>query len=552
MFDAALREEWLAGDADAACRKWRVAHPERVHWFDTDNRHYRLDIDTPDDLERFSASTGHTLQWPAALAPKRWRRRSGRTMPSLRLTAARACAWALLIAGWVGVGSFALAFAPGMASGFALVALWLLALGAAAHCGHWRQHAAWLRGAALMRDRRRHRGGLWSAAHGGGLVALGFALLGWSALTALASGVVRSLRLAHRVTPAPPIAAAALGALCAGLVLGDVGDVIALGLRLGLFVVATAALLVALQHGAHLRPRAPGCRAGLFDCSLPAWPMGAWREPVQWPTLLAGLAMLPMMAALPWMAAWCRAQSVPPQAMVLLHLAAMFGPVLLLRALDRLVVAAPPVGGVRAAAGASAPPWSAWAPAPFDLLGLALAHGAAWGVAWGGQLWAPARRGQQGTSPLRAALGYALLTLLSVSWWSSSARAASQRRMHCSASPRQRPGCSAHRPGPLRGTQLLVRPRHLQHTQIVVPVADDLQPDRQARRRVAAVDRRRRLLAHVVRQRERDVLERPLRVVERARPTRRHRSAPGSPATARSRTAGTRATAASRNAAIWL
>jgi molybdenum cofactor cytidylyltransferase len=68
IFDAALRDEWLAGAADAACRKWRLAHPERVHWFDTDNRRYRIDIDTPEDLACFSASTGHTLTWPASLA----------------------------------------------------------------------------------------------------------------------------------------------------------------------------------------------------------------------------------------------------------------------------------------------------------------------------------------------------------------------------------------------------------------------------------------------------------------------------------------------------
>ena len=68
MFDAALRDEWLAGAADAACRKWRLAHPERVCWFDTDNRRYRIDIDTPEDIERFAATTGHALQWPAALA----------------------------------------------------------------------------------------------------------------------------------------------------------------------------------------------------------------------------------------------------------------------------------------------------------------------------------------------------------------------------------------------------------------------------------------------------------------------------------------------------
>jgi len=331
--------------------------------------------------------------------------------PSLRLTAARACAWALLVAGWIGIGSFAMAFAPGVGSGFALVALWLLALGGTATVATGGGLPAWLRALLFCTSAAITAIGLWSAAHGGGVAALLVALLGWAALTALASGVVRSLRLAQRAAPAPPIGAAALGALGAGLVLGDVGDVAALGWRLGLFVVATSVLLIALQRGANLRPRAPGCRAGLFDCSLPAWPDGAWREPTQWPTLLAGLAMLPMMAALPLMVAWCRAQAVAPQALLLAHLAAMFGPVWLFRrtiaswSLRRLSA----VCALLLALGAAV---VAWAPAPLDLLGLALAHGAAWGVAWGGQLWAPARRGQQGTSPLRAAAGYAVLTLM--------------------------------------------------------------------------------------------------------------------------------------------
>ena len=67
MFDAALRDEWLAGDVNMACRRWREAHPERVHWFDTDNGRYRVDIDTPDDLLRFTERTGHSLRWPATL-----------------------------------------------------------------------------------------------------------------------------------------------------------------------------------------------------------------------------------------------------------------------------------------------------------------------------------------------------------------------------------------------------------------------------------------------------------------------------------------------------
>ncbi|HEY6512917.1 MAG TPA: hypothetical protein VI032_13110 [Burkholderiaceae bacterium] len=333
------------------------------------------------------------------------------TTPSLRLTAARACAWSLLVAGWVGIGSFALAFAPDVASGVAVVALWLLALGGTATVATGGGLPTPLRALALCAIAAITAVSLWSAAHGGGVAALLLASLGWAALTALASGVVRSLRLAQRAMPAPPVAAAAVGALGAGLMLGDVGDVTSLGWRLGLFVVAVAVLLVALQRGVSLRPRAPGCRAGLFDCSLPAWPVGAWREPMQWPTLLAGLAMLPMMAALPLMAAWCRAESVPPQAMLMLHLAAMFAPALLLR---RSIAAWSPrrlsaLCALLLAAGAAT---VAWAPAPFDLLGLALTHGAAWSVAWGGQLWAPARRGEQGTSPLRAAAGYAVLTLL--------------------------------------------------------------------------------------------------------------------------------------------
>lgn len=68
MFDAALREEWLARGADLACRKWRERNPGRVHWFDTENQRYSVDIDTPEDLERFAASTGHRLIWPAAYA----------------------------------------------------------------------------------------------------------------------------------------------------------------------------------------------------------------------------------------------------------------------------------------------------------------------------------------------------------------------------------------------------------------------------------------------------------------------------------------------------
>jgi len=67
VFSAAVREQILAGDVRLGCRQWQQAHPQAVAPFVTDNRRYKVDIDTPDDLERFERETGHALRWPAAL-----------------------------------------------------------------------------------------------------------------------------------------------------------------------------------------------------------------------------------------------------------------------------------------------------------------------------------------------------------------------------------------------------------------------------------------------------------------------------------------------------
>jgi hypothetical protein len=328
-----------------------------------------------------------------------------------RLTLARATAWALLLAGWVGLGGVALSLTPDLLAVHALVALWLLALGVAATVATRDSLRAGTRRAALAACALPTAAALLWAGHGGGLAALLLALAGWAALTALASGVVRSLRLVQAARPRPPVGAASLGALVAALLVADPGDAAALAQRLAALLLGAAALLALLQLADRPGAAASACRAGLFDCSLPAWPGGAWRDPQQWPLLLAGLAMLPMMAALPLMVAWCRQQAWPPQALVLLHFGAMFGPALLLRgALTNWPL--PRLAGACAALLALGAALVLAAPAPWDLLGVALAQGAAWSLAWSGQLWAPARRGQQGSSPLRAALGYALLTLI--------------------------------------------------------------------------------------------------------------------------------------------
>ena len=328
----------------------------------------------------------------------------------LRLSLARCAAWALLLSGWVGLGSFAMVLAPGVVGGFALVALWLVLLGAAASVATHDEPHAWSRRLALAGCAALTIAALATAPSGGGLAALGLALAGWAALTALASGVVRSLRQLQPTAPLPPIGAAATGALCATLALGDPGDLHALARRLGLLVALAALLLVLLQPAGARGGSPRRCRAGLFDCSLPAWPAGSWRDPLQWPTLLAGLAMLPMMATLPLMVAWCRGEAIAPQSIVALHLAAMFVPPLLLQ--RRL--AAWPLHRLSAQCAACLVAGAAlvlWADAPWNLLGLAAAHGAAWGLAWAGQLWAPDRRSRAGASPWHAALGYALLTL---------------------------------------------------------------------------------------------------------------------------------------------
>lgn len=330
---------------------------------------------------------------------------------TLRLTCARATAWTLLLAGWVGLGSFAMVLAPSGAGAFALVALWLLALGGVATVATRDNLGAGVRRLALVLCAALTAAALAWAVRGGGLPALLVALFAWACLTALASGVVRSLRLAQAAPPGPPIGAAGLGAICAGLVLGDLGDLHALSLRLGLLVALAAIVLAALQRGVGARSAASRCRAGLFDCSLPAWPAGAWHDAQQWPALLAGLAMLPMMAALPLMVVWCRTQAIEPQALVLLHFAAMFAPAVLLRRsiAQWSVRTVSTVCTLCLAAGALL---GIWADAPLNLLGLAVAHGAAWGLAWAGQLWAPDQRSRRGASPLRAALGYAALTLV--------------------------------------------------------------------------------------------------------------------------------------------
>ena len=67
IFTNEVREQILAGQANIGCRQWQAAYAEAVFPFVTDNRRYKVDIDTPEDLERFARDTGHSLRWPATV-----------------------------------------------------------------------------------------------------------------------------------------------------------------------------------------------------------------------------------------------------------------------------------------------------------------------------------------------------------------------------------------------------------------------------------------------------------------------------------------------------
>jgi hypothetical protein len=96
----------------------------------------------------------------------------------------------------------------------------------------------------------------------------------------------------------------------------------------------------------------------------------------------ARYAMLPMMSTLSWTLAWCQGSALPPQAMLALHLAAMFLPAFLLQhGLARRPGARLP--GAAAASLMVAGALALWDADPLRaLLWSALLQGTAWSLAW--------------------------------------------------------------------------------------------------------------------------------------------------------------------------
>jgi hypothetical protein len=316
---------------------------------------------------------------------------------SRRLWLARAIAWALLFSGWTVLGALGHAAARAGAWPGLPLALWLASIGVMLALGTPIRTSMRGLAAGLLLAAATTAGALL-AADGGARLPLAVAPVGWAALLVLASREVKALRAATTGPVPAPIGPAALGAAIAWAVAADPLQAASRPVGIAVALLAAAALLVALRP----RDAAPtaGCRAGLFDCSLPL-PSGDWRRPADWPLHAAALAMLPTMAALPTMAELCATDGLGPATLAALHLAAMVAPACLLAALPvRLgrgalsiaVAALLAAGGLAFVSGSGRD----------ALLAGMLLHAAAWSLAWAGPMLArdplPVRRDGRATT----------------------------------------------------------------------------------------------------------------------------------------------------------
>ena len=71
VFSAQVCEEILNSEPAFGGKQWQLAHPDKVHRWISGNTHYRMDVDSPEDIELLAARTGHRLHWPKDLAFQR-------------------------------------------------------------------------------------------------------------------------------------------------------------------------------------------------------------------------------------------------------------------------------------------------------------------------------------------------------------------------------------------------------------------------------------------------------------------------------------------------
>ena len=67
MFSRAVAQDILAGPSTMGGRQWQQQNPQQVHRWRSANRHYRTDVDSPEDLQALAQQTGQVLRWPEDL-----------------------------------------------------------------------------------------------------------------------------------------------------------------------------------------------------------------------------------------------------------------------------------------------------------------------------------------------------------------------------------------------------------------------------------------------------------------------------------------------------
>jgi molybdenum cofactor cytidylyltransferase len=64
VFTAQVRQTLLAASGEWGGREWQKSHPAQVYRWATPHAHYRIDLDSPADLQAFTLRTGRELEWP--------------------------------------------------------------------------------------------------------------------------------------------------------------------------------------------------------------------------------------------------------------------------------------------------------------------------------------------------------------------------------------------------------------------------------------------------------------------------------------------------------
>jgi CTP:molybdopterin cytidylyltransferase MocA len=66
VFTPQVRQDLLQATGEWGGRQWQQAHADQVYPWATANPHYRIDLDSPEDLQAFTLRTGRALHWPAS------------------------------------------------------------------------------------------------------------------------------------------------------------------------------------------------------------------------------------------------------------------------------------------------------------------------------------------------------------------------------------------------------------------------------------------------------------------------------------------------------